>query len=189
MTARRLQSPETARGDQATGDRWLDRAALFFAIAVIVHNGDHLRRGGDALDIDVFWIGGLGGIALEVGLVVLICQRHRLAPLAAAVVGAGLAVAYLKVHFLPDHAWLSDSFVSTSADPLSWIAASLEVAAAITIAVVGTAVLQRRGGLAAASRTRETTRRTRDAISHPLALVMILSQALTLTAFVLQRYG
>jgi hypothetical protein len=172
------------------GDRWLSRGALSLAVAVIVHNGDHVRRGSESLNVDVFWVGGLGGITLEVGLVVLVCQRHRLAPLAAAVVGGGLAIAYLKVHFLPAHGWLSDSFVSGDAtSPLTWIAASLEVVTALAIAGVGVAVLRHRGGLPSAARPNSGAAPITKAVKHPLALLMILSQGVMLVVFFVQRYG
>jgi len=172
------------------GDRWLGRAALLFTVAVIIHNGDHLRRGAETLSTDVFWVGGLGGIALEVAVVVLVCQRHRLAPLAAAVVGAVLAASYLEVHFLPAHYWLSDSFTSAPhVSPLSVTAASLEVLAALVVGAVGLTVLRRRGGLASTVRPHPGQRRLVEALLHPLALVMIVSQAAMLSVFFVQRFG
>jgi hypothetical protein len=133
-------------------DGWLVAAATFFTVAVLVHNSDHLRRGVDVVSKDVFWV-GTSSIIIEVGLVVLACQRHRLAPLAAAVGGLSLAAGYLVVHFLPSRSWLSDSFTSaTNVSPLSWFAASLEVFAAVTLGVVGLIVLRDRGGLASAAR-------------------------------------
>ena len=179
----------TSIADDA-GDRWLVRAAVLFTIAVIVHNGDHLRRGADAHSTEVFWVGGLGGIGLEVALVVLICQRHRLAPLAAGVIGAGLAAAYLKVHFLPAHSWLSDSFTSAAnVSALSWAAASLEVAAALLVAATGFAVVHRRGGLAAAAQPYEGERGLGEAIADPLAFAIVLTQTFALFAFLVQRFG
>src|SRR5437588_179657 len=147
-----------------TGDLWLGRAALLFTAAVIVHNSDHLRRGVEKLTPDVFWV-GTAGIALEVALVVLICQRHRLAPLAAAAGGLALAAGYMEVHFAPAHGWISDSFTSANAvSPLSWTAASLEVAAALGLAFVGLVVLRRRGGLQSADRPHPAQRRVVDAV-------------------------
>ncbi len=159
------------RGD----DRLLVLAAAFFAVAVLVHGADHLRRGVDAIDRDVFWL-GTTAIALQIALVVLACQRHRLAPLAALAGGFSLALGYVVVHFLPGRPWFSDSFTSAGADVsiLSWVAASLEVVAAASLGVAGLVVLRRRGGLASATRPNRPQRSLRSGVLHPLALVMIV---------------
>jgi hypothetical protein len=152
--------------------RW---AAALFAVAVILHNGDHLRRGAESAPRDVFAI-GMAGVVIEVALVVLIYQRHRLAPLAAAVGGVGLAAGYLEVHFLPAHAVLSDSFVSAAhTSPLSWAAATLEVVAALVLAGCGFVVLRHRG-LALASRRDSAERGLIDAAMQPIPLILIATQ-------------
>jgi hypothetical protein len=165
--------------------RLLLGAAALFVVAVLLHNSDHMRRGADELDLDVFWVGMLG-IVVETVLVVLVCQRHRLAPLAAVAAGLSLAAGYVLVHFLPERSWLSDSFTSgADVSPLSWIAASLEVAAALAIAVAGLAVLRARGGLASALQPAPDQRSARDAVLHPLALAFIVGQlAITVISFV-----
>jgi hypothetical protein len=171
------------------GDGWLGRAAVLFAVAVIIHNSDHLRRGVDKLTTDVFWA-GTTGMLLEVAVVVLICQRHRLAPLAAAAGGSFLAASYLEVHFLPAHRWLSDSFTGASnVSPLSWTAASMEVAGALVLAVVGLRVLRRRGGIESASRPHPQQRRLAKGVIQPVALVLILTQVAGLAVSFLQAYG
>jgi hypothetical protein len=157
-------------------DRLLLGAAAVFALAVVLHNGDHVRRGTDAVDADVFWV-GTAGIALEVAVVVLVCARHRLAPLAAAAAGVGLAAGYVVVHFLPERSWLSDSFTGgADVSPLSWTAASLEVVAALALAAAGAVVLDRRGGLASASAPRADEVTLAEGLRHPLALGFALSQ-------------
>jgi hypothetical protein len=55
-------------------DRLLHLAAIVFAIAVLVHNSDHLRRGGDSVPTDVFVLGTLGMI-LEVAVVALVLMQ------------------------------------------------------------------------------------------------------------------
>jgi hypothetical protein len=161
-------------------DRWLLSAATLFTIAVLIHSADHLRRGTDAIDRDVFWL-GTAGVALEIAVVVLACQRHRVAPLFAGVVGSTLAAGYLAVHFLPARSLFSDSFTSASnVSPLSWFAASLEVIAAVTLAAVGFAVLRERGGLVSAAEPYAGQRPLREGVMHPLALVMIAGMVLTL---------
>jgi lysylphosphatidylglycerol synthetase-like protein (DUF2156 family) len=169
-------------------DRWLLGAAAFFTVAVLVHNSDHVRRGADAVTKDVFWV-GTSSIALEIGLVVLATQRHRLAALAATAGGFSLAAGYLLVHFLPERSWLSDSFTSaTDVSPLSWFAASLEVTAAITLGVVGLLVLRERGGLASAMQPRAKANQlsARAALLHPIALTMIAGNAAVLVASFVQ---
>lgn len=121
--------------------RHLTWAGCLFAVAVVVHNSDHLRRGVDAVGRDVFWLGTLG-IVVEVGIVFLIFQRNRMAPVAAAAGGTALALGYVLVHFLPHHPWFSDSFVSERGiSALSWFAASFEVVAALLLAVAGAEVM------------------------------------------------
>lgn len=179
-------APEPERATAAPGtqvdrrtDVWLLRAAAFFAVAVVLHNGDHVRRGADAVSSDVFWL-GTAGIVLEVAVVLVICQRHRIAPLAAAVAGANLAAGYVLVHFLPERSWFSDSFTSgADVSALSWTAALVEVAAAVALAVTGLVVLSRRGGLASAARPHPGQRSLRDAALHPLAFGFALTQVVT----------
>jgi hypothetical protein len=146
-------------------------------VAVVLHNADHLRRGSDAIATDVFWIGNLA-IALEVVLVVLVFQRHRLAVLAALSGGAGLAVGYLVVHFLPRRSWLSDSFAgAVDVSPLSWIAASVELLSAVTLAAAAWLVVAQRGGLSHAVAVPGLQHR-RDRL-HPVALAFAVSQSVT----------
>ena len=92
-------TPVTSRanpGDTASvdadrrADRLLQWAVTFFAVAVLIHNSDHMRRGFDSVGRDVFIVGS-SAIALEVGIVVLCYQRHRWAPLAAGVTGFSFA--------------------------------------------------------------------------------------------------
>jgi hypothetical protein len=155
------------------GDRLLTRAATLFALVVVIHNGDHLRRGFDAVHTDVFWV-GTAGIVVEVGVVALAMQRHRLAPLAAFAVGVSLAPAYVVVHLLPARAWLSDSFPSaTAVSWMSWSAASLEVAGALVLGATGWLVLQQRGGLAAATEPRDAQLPARAGLLHPVVAVML----------------
>jgi hypothetical protein len=167
-------------------DLWLTAAATFFAAAVLIHNSDHVRRGADAVSNDVFWV-GTSSILLEVALVVLALQRHRLAALAAAAGGLALALGYLLVHFLPARSWLSDSFTGApDVSPLSWFAASLEVTAAVTLGVVGLVVLRERGGLASATRPNREQRSLRNALRHPVALAMIAGNAAILVVSLAQ---
>ena len=170
----------------ATRRDWLTPAAAFFALAVVIHNSDHLRRGVDAAGRDVFWL-GTAGIAIEVAVVVLICQRHRLAPLFATVAGFQFTVGYLAVHFAPAHPYFSDSFTSAShVSPLSWFAASLEVVAALTLATAGLVTMQQRTGDRRDAHPDTGQRPFREAMLQPLALGFALSQVVILAVSFIQ---
>jgi hypothetical protein len=159
--------------EQRRAERTLRWTALAFAVAVLLHNGDHLRRGGTSVEADVFWVGS-AAILVEVGVVVAVLLRHRLAPLAAAAVGFGLAAGYVLVHFTPERGWLSDSLADgTDISAVSWAAASLEVAAAIALGVAGIAVLRRRGGLASAT-VPTPLARWQVVVTHPVVVALVL---------------
>ena len=119
----------------------LRTAAFVFVLAVLVHNSDHLRRGGSSVSAGVFWLGSAGMIA-EIAVVAMVLGRHRLAPHAAALIGAALALGYLVVHFTPARPWLSDSFLDTAPAVISLAAAGLETAAATALAASGVVALR-----------------------------------------------
>lgn len=171
---------DLAVAEHPASDRGLRWAAGLFAAAVVLHNSDHVRRGADAVDGDVFWLGS-AAIVVEVVLVLLVFQRHHLAPLAAAVTGATLAVGYVVVHFLPARAWFSDSFTSASdVSALSWAAATLEVIAALSLAGASLRTLRRQGGLASAAHHRPEQIARAEAAAHPVVMAFALSQVLIL---------
>lgn len=130
-------------------DRLLRLAAVLFAGAVVLHNGDHLRRGGDSVSAQVFWLGG-AAIILEVAVVALVLGRHPSAPLAALTVGFSLAVGYVVVHFTPGRPFLSDSLVDGGAQIVSIVAASLETITALALGLAGLASIRGQGMTAAA---------------------------------------
>lgn len=142
----------------------LRTTAIVFVIAVLLHNGDHFRRGGDSVSALVFWLGSAGMI-LEVGVVALVLGRHRLAPIAAAVVGASLAIGYGVVHFTPRRDFFSDSFIGTHAATVSIMAAGLEMGAAVALAAAGVVAL--RSGVA----DEDGSPPLRDLFGHPLVLL------------------
>ena len=169
-----LQQRATASESSSSPPDRLLTAATFFAGAVVLHNADHLRRGADSVGRDVFWL-GTAGIVLEVGLVIVICQRNRRAPLAAAIGGFSLALGYVGVHFLPPHPWFSDPFIGVRGiSPLSWAAASVEVLAALCLGASG--ILALRTG----SHETLEARRVGEAMKHPVALLFTISQLVAL---------
>ncbi len=188
MTALDTRSnPVDAGSARRRDDRLLLGAAALFTIALLSHNADHVRRGADAVAGDVFWV-GTAAIAVEVAVVVLVCQRHRLAPLVAMATGWSLAAGYLLVHFFPARGWLSDSLATADGvTAMSWVAASLEVVAAVALGVAGFVVVRRRGGLASALSPAPDQRGLRAAVVHPLAATMIVGNAVLLLATAFQR--
>jgi hypothetical protein len=163
----------TAARDQ----RRLLGAAAFFAVAVLLHNLDHLRRGGASVSADVFWVGS-AAIIVEVLVVVFAFARHPLAPLVAASAGFGLAAGYVVVHFTPHRAFLSDSLLRATASPLSIAAAVLESAAALTIGVVGVGILRRRRAGPTPDGQGTGRRGLVSTLGHPLVAVMLAGNVL-----------
>lgn len=152
-----IVSPTTTPVEDGS-DRFLHVAAVLFAVAVLVHNTDHLRRGGDAVSTDVFALGTLG-IALEVAVVALVLTDHRWGALAAAAIGASLAAGYVLVHLSPQRSWLSDSLrAGEDVTWFSWVAVLALVAASLLLAGAGWIVVRRRGGLASAAKLRSPGR-------------------------------
>lgn len=171
----------TMRPATAQAERLLVRAGALFAGAVLIHNFDHVRRGADAVNVDVY-VAGTAAIVLEVAVVLLCMRRDRRAPALAAFAGLSLAAGYLLVHFTPRRSWLSDSLLLDGTSPLSLAAATLEVVAAVTLAVAGLALLQ--GRLAEQALPQ---RSLAQALWHPVTLAMIAGNAVVLAASVAQR--
>jgi hypothetical protein len=154
-----------------TGDRWLRIAAIVFTLAVLAHNGDHLRRGGDSVSAQVFWVGS-AAILVEVAAVLLVFLRHPSAPIAAVAAGFGLAAGYILVHFTPHRGWLSDSLTSGNASWLTVLAALFETVAALGLGLVGLQSL-RETGIAAAAAGHAPVSLTRT-VMHPVVAAMII---------------
>ena len=158
-------------------------AAIAFGLAVLFHNGDHLRRGGDSVSGEVFWLGSFA-MLLEVGVVALILMRHPAAPAVAAAIGSSLFAGYLSVHFTPDRGFFSDSFLTGDAQIVSIIAALLESTTALAVGVSGALVLRRQGFDMAAT---ADVRPWREALVHPLVVAMIIGNAIIFIGSVATR--
>lgn len=168
--------------------RQLELAATLFAVAVLLHNSDHVRRGAGALHGDVF-IAGTLAIVLEVGVVAVVFARHRTAPLAATAIGFALAAGYLIVHFSPTRSWLSDSLLSSSM-AVSIVAAGLETATGIILGLAGLRIVRERGLAAMAPRAAPIEPSTnRGEPWHPVVVVMAVGNALLLAASLVQYFG
>jgi hypothetical protein len=129
-------------------DAGLRHAAIGFAVAVVLHNADHLRRGTSAIS-GLLQVAGWLGLAISLAAIALVLTGHRLAPLAAIAAGFPLAAGFLAAHWLPTWSSFSDSFLEGGASWLSITASLAEVAGALWLGIAGVAAVRRQGGLAA----------------------------------------
>ena len=126
-------------------DRLLRYAAVIYAVGLVAHTADHIRRGTDVITPEVFWAGTVSTAAGVVTLA-LVFSGHRLAPMAAALVGLPIAVGVAAVHLLPHWSALSDPFTGVPAPGItavSWTVVLIEIAGAALLGVVGVATLGR----------------------------------------------
>jgi hypothetical protein len=175
----------TSELTRVDGDRLLRVAAVAFTVAVLLHNGDHVRRGADAVASDVFWAGSLS-ILLEVAVVAVVVAGHRVAPLLATATGFGLAAGYVLVHALPARSWLSDPLFAGGAEGVSQAAALLEIAAALLLGAAGALALRQRGGLASATEPHPVEPWPR-VLAHPAVLAMTLGNLAILVVSLVDR--
>jgi hypothetical protein len=141
-----LGAPERTGGAPITkAERRLRVTAVVFAVALVVHGADHLRRGIDVVT-DVVRGAGATQAVLVALTVVLVFRRHRLAPLVAVIVGLISAVGFGASHLLPQWSAFSDPFTGTAVAPgvtaFSWFAAAFEIAAGLAFAVAGLQLLK-----------------------------------------------
>ena len=130
----------TGEAPMNTAERRLRATAAVFAVAVVVHGADHVRRGIDVAT-DVVRDAGATQAVLVAIAVVLVFRRHRLAPLVAAIVGFVSAVGFGAAHLLPHWSAFSDPFTGTAVAPgvtaFSWLTAVFEIAAGVAFAIAG----------------------------------------------------
>ncbi|WP_433661224.1 hypothetical protein ACQPW1_02815 [Nocardia sp. CA-128927] len=143
--------PTAARPDLGTGPAYsqLRWATGLFAVALLIHGADHLRRGMDTISSTVMALGTVQSV-LAVVTIVLVFTGHRWAAAAAIAVGFVSAAGFTLVHLFPD--WfgpLSDSFInppaSAKVNGFSWFAAVFEIIADL---LIGTAGLRARRAIA-----------------------------------------
>ena len=131
-------------GSRGGEDRLLRWAAALYALGLAAHTADHIRRGTGVLSPEVYWA-GMVSTAAGVATVVLVAVRHRLAALAAALLGVPVAVGVAAVHLLPHWSALSDAFPgaqATGVTPLSWTVVLVEIAGALALGVAGIRALR-----------------------------------------------
>ena len=124
---------------RADGSAWRQLIWANFALLTLVwlHDLDHVRQ---AREVEG-GVGAIGLLGMTVTLVslALAVAGHRLAPLAAVVVGFGTALGFVAVHLIPDWGPLSDGYPDLPVDGISWAIAILPIPFAIWLGIRGLA--------------------------------------------------
>jgi hypothetical protein len=123
-------------------------ASLAFLATIVLHDLDHLRQG-RSIEPLVVALGVISDVAI-LTMVALVIRRHRLAPLAATLVGFANVFGFIAVHAVPDWGPLSDGYPDLPVDALSWAIVFLPMAAALWLGLAGLSELRGRRGAAAA---------------------------------------
>jgi hypothetical protein len=136
-------SADSAR--RAYDDRVLRWAGAVFAVALVVHGIDHMRRGFDVLSTEVLWLGNVQTVGAVVALF-LVFTGHRWGPAAAVAIGFASAIGFAVVHLLPYWSVLSDNFPGAESPAgvteYSWFAALFEIAADVAFGWAGLRALR-----------------------------------------------
>lgn len=123
--------------------------ALALLGVIVLHDLDHLRQGRE-IEFLVVGIGVIGDIGM-ITMVALVIRRHRLAPLAATVMGFANFFGFIAVHVVPDWGPLSDGYPDLPVDALSWAIVFVPMAAALWLGLAGLSELRARRVPAAAA--------------------------------------
>jgi hypothetical protein len=127
-------------------DRALRLTALAYGAAIVVHLGDHLRRGVGTSPRSVVLLGTIA-LVFQAAAVAAAVGRHPLAPFAAVAVALPDALGVVAVHLLPRWSGLSDAFpgapASANVTAFSWVTAIVEVATGLAFAYAGWLALRR----------------------------------------------
>ncbi len=144
-----MQASTTHRPDARSWEyAFLRYATLVYALGLLVHTVDHLRRGVDVLTPQVFWAGNVSTLA-GVAVIILVLAQHRLAPVVATAFGLPVAVGIVAVHLLPHWSAFSDAFPGshhTGVGLQSWTVVMIEIAGALALSVGGALVLRQANG-------------------------------------------
>jgi hypothetical protein len=145
MTATRTGAFASERATEVSrSETWLRVTAVIFAVALVVHGADHLRRGLGVVTGEVLGAGAIQQVGAAVALI-LVFRRHRLAPAAAVIVGFASALGFTAAHLLPYWSVFSDPFtggtVAQNVNAFSWFAALFEITADIAFGVAGLQLL------------------------------------------------
>jgi hypothetical protein len=122
-------------------------AAVFYTVAWAVHTGDHLRRGLGVVSTEVAVLGTAAAV-LQILAVSAVFLRWRWAPMIAVAVGFPDAIGIAAVHLLPHWSAFSDAFPSahgTGVTLFSWLAAVVEITAALAFGAAGAYAAHRAG--------------------------------------------
>ena len=124
----------------------LRATAAAYGLTVLVHVGDHLRRGTDASPRAVVVLGSLA-VVVQLAVVAWVLLGRRSAALLAVVVGLPDVVGVFVVHLLPRWSFLSDAFPGAERSPgvtaFSWVTAIAQLLAGAAFAWAGWVALRR----------------------------------------------
>jgi len=146
-TAQRVPAPAAERSGAV---RLMRIGAVIYVIGLVLHTADHIRRGTGVISPEVFWL-GIVSTAAGLATVALIAARHRLAPLAASLLGIPVAVGVAAVHLPPYWGVLSDPFTGSRTagiTPFSWFVVLVEIAGAALLGAAALVALGRRDAAA-----------------------------------------
>lgn len=122
----------------------LRTAGFVFLGGLVLHNGDHMRRGLSGIPEAVTWAGTLV-LALAAVALTLVFTHHDLAPLAATVTGFATAAGVAASHLVPRWGPLSNPLAGSGVGALTWVAVLAEIAGALALAAAGLAIERRHG--------------------------------------------
>jgi hypothetical protein len=122
----------------------LGATGVVFAVVLLAHGADHVRRGVGELAPAVFWLGTAQTVDALIALI-LVFTHNRWAA-AAIVIGFASAIGFTVVHLVPDWGPLSDAFPGAHGQAevtaFSWFAALFEIGADLAFGTAGVLMLR-----------------------------------------------
>jgi hypothetical protein len=123
----------------------LGATGVVFAVALLVHGADHVRRDVGQLGPAVFWLGTAQTVGALAALI-LVFTHNRWAAAAAIIIGFTSAIGFTVVHLVPDWGPLSDAFPGAHGQAevtaFSWFAALFEIGADLAFGTAGVLMLR-----------------------------------------------